>query len=120
MWLIDQIAEKHIVAAQKRGEFDNLPGQGKPLHLEDDSMVPKELRTGYRLLKNAGYMPPELEMHKEALQLSQLLSCLDPATDRYLETTRRLRVLEIKLKLAGLNLNLQNNAYKQQIQAKLK
>ncbi|MDI5568641.1 DUF1992 domain-containing protein, partial [Salmonella enterica subsp. enterica serovar Kentucky] len=42
-----------IIEAQRKGEFDNLPGRGEPLILDDDSHVPAELRAGYRLLKNA-------------------------------------------------------------------
>ncbi len=51
MWLLDQWAERHILDAQTKGEFDNLPGSGEPLTLDDDSHVPTELRAGYRLLK---------------------------------------------------------------------
>ena len=51
MGLLDQWAERHILDAQDKGEFDNLPGQGQPLTLEDDRAVPAELRAGYRLLK---------------------------------------------------------------------
>ena len=61
MWLLDQWAERHIAEAQAKGEFDNLAGSGEPLILDDDSHVPPELRAGYRLLKNAGCLPPELE-----------------------------------------------------------
>lgn len=51
MWLLDLWAERHILDAQAKGELDNLPGQGQPLELDDDSAVPAELRTGFRLLK---------------------------------------------------------------------
>ncbi|RVT18547.1 DnaJ family domain-containing protein, partial [Enterobacter hormaechei] len=54
MWLLDQWAERHISDAQNKGEFENLPGSGEPLILDDDSHLPPELRAGYRLLKNAG------------------------------------------------------------------
>ncbi len=40
MWLLDQWAERHILDAQTKGEFDNLPGSGEPLTLDDDSHVP--------------------------------------------------------------------------------
>lgn len=68
------VAERHILDAQTKGEFDNLPGSGEPLTLDDDSHVPAELRAGYRLLKNAGCLPPELEQRKEALALADLLN----------------------------------------------
>lgn len=101
MWLIDQLAEQHIQAALEKGELNNLPGEGKPLHLEDDSLVPKELRSGYRMLKNAGFLPPELEMRREAIELKDLLSNLSPGDKNYAEQSKRLALLEIKLQQAG-------------------
>ena len=73
MWLLDQWAERHILDALHKGEFENLSGAGAPLELDDDAMVPAELRTAFRLLKNAGYLPPALQQRKEALELSDLL-----------------------------------------------
>lgn len=51
MSLLDQLAEKHILAAQRQGDLDNLAGAGQPLQLDDDSHVPAELRASYRILK---------------------------------------------------------------------
>ncbi len=55
------------------GAFDNLPGQGEPLELEDDSLVPEELRPAYRILKNSGHLPPELEPQRELRELEDFL-----------------------------------------------
>jgi DnaJ-like protein len=96
MLLIDQIAEHYIQEAQERGEFDNLPGAGKPLMMEDDSMVPEDLRVGYRLLKNAGYLPPELQLHKEIHDVEQLLAGVQDASE-YKQAERRLRYLRLRL-----------------------
>lgn len=49
------VAEEKIREAIKEGAFDNLPGAGKPLVLEDDSHIPPEFRMAYKILKNAGY-----------------------------------------------------------------
>lgn len=57
MGLIDEWAERQIISAQEKGEFEDLSGHGQPLILDDDTFVPAELRAGYRLLKNAGYLP---------------------------------------------------------------
>ncbi len=73
MWLIDQIVEQRMKEAQRTGEFDDLPGKGKPLTLDDDSMIPEELRVGYRILKNHGAVPPELERYREIQHLEQLI-----------------------------------------------
>ena len=81
MWLIDAIAEQKIQAAIERGELDNLPGAGKPVPDDDLSMVPEHLRAGYRLLKNAGFLPPELAGAARLKQAEDLLRRIeDPAT----------------------------------------
>lgn len=38
----DLLAERHIRKAQERGEFDDLPGAGAPLTLDDDVLVLEE------------------------------------------------------------------------------
>ena len=111
MWLLDQWAERHITDAQTKGEFDNLPGSGEPLALDDDSHVPPELRTGYRLLKNAGCLPPELEQRKEAIQLLDLLKGIRQDDPRYQEVSRRLSLLELKLRQAGLGTGFLRGEY---------
>lgn len=120
MWLIDQLAEQHIRAAQEKGELSGLPGEGKPLHLDDDSLVSEELRSGYRLLKNAGFLPPELEMRREAIELSDLLRNLTPEDARYAEQSKRLALLEIKLQQAGLSTAfLRNSRYADAIELRI-
>ena len=61
MLLFDLLAERKIEEAVSRGELDDLPGAGRPLELDDDPLVPEDLRLAYRILKNAGYVPPEVE-----------------------------------------------------------
>jgi hypothetical protein len=63
---LEGLAESKIRAAMERGEFDDLAGLGKPLALDDLAGVPVELRMGFKLLRNAGCLPPELEARKEA------------------------------------------------------
>ncbi|MBC0856707.1 DUF1992 domain-containing protein [Pantoea stewartii] len=119
MWLIDQLAEQHIKAAQEKGELSDLPGEGAPLNLEDDSQVPPELRAGYRLLKNAGFLPPELELRREALQVSDLLQHLDPDDPEALIQTQRLRQLKIRLSQAGMRTDFLEGEYGRAIKTKL-
>ena len=73
MLVLDVIVEKRIREAQERGEFDDLPGAGAPLEPEDNALVPEELRAAYRLLKNSGFLPPELEIYREIRDAEQLL-----------------------------------------------
>jgi hypothetical protein len=88
-----RIAEEKIRESMARGEFDNLPGAGKPLSLEDDSMVPEELRVAYKILKNAGCLPPELELRKEIITLKTLTAAIEDDGER----RRKLRELNAKL-----------------------
>ncbi|MEF8792472.1 DnaJ family domain-containing protein [Thiohalorhabdus sp.] len=77
MFLFQRLAEQRIQEAQEKGAFDNLPGAGKPLDLEDDAMVPEELRTAYRMLKNSGHLPPELATNAEIREIEDLLERVD-------------------------------------------
>lgn len=54
MLIFEILAEKKILEAASRGELDDLPGAGRPLDLDDDALVPEELRMASRILKNAG------------------------------------------------------------------
>ena len=80
--LFQRIAEQRILEAQRNGAFDNLPGKGKPLELEDLSWVPEELRIGYHVLKNAHVLPPEAELLKDVHTLEDLLKHIEDEGER--------------------------------------
>jgi hypothetical protein len=80
--LFQRLAEQRILEAQRRGEFDDLPGKGKPLELEDLSWVPDELRIGYMVLKNAHVLPPEAELLKDIHTLEDLLKHVEDEGQR--------------------------------------
>lgn len=111
MWLLDQWAERHIRDAQQKGEFDDLPGSGEPIALDDDSHIAPELRAGYRLLKNAGCLPPELEQRREAIELADLLKGIRQDDPLHCELSRRLALLELKLRQAGMNTEFLHGEY---------
>lgn len=85
---IEAIAEERIRAAQERGEFDALPGAGRPLNLDDDAHVPEELKLAWRVLKNAGCLPPELEAEREINNAMELLSAMTDEAERYRQMQR--------------------------------
>lgn len=68
------IAENKIREAIENGEFDQLSLCGKPLDLDDGQFVPLHLRLSQKILKNAGFLPPVLQLKKEILQLSERLA----------------------------------------------
>ncbi len=119
MWLLDQWVERHISDAQRKGEFENLPGSGKPLVLEDDSHIPPELRAGYRLLKNAGCLPPELEQRREAVELADLLKSVRKEDPRHNEISRKLALTELKLRQAGINTDFLHGEYGDRLRHKM-
>src|SRR5688572_33108412 len=71
--MLDFIAEQRIAEAIANGDFDDLPGAGKPLELDDDALIPEELRLAYRILKNAGYVPAEAAAPHGIAQLEALV-----------------------------------------------
>ena len=73
MFAFDLLAERKIEEALARGELAGLPGEGRPLPPEDDLLVPENLRLAYRVLKNAGFVPPEVETRREIGDLERLL-----------------------------------------------
>jgi len=77
-----RIVEERIREAQQEGAFDNLPGKGKPLMLEDLSAVPEDLRMAYHILRNAHVLPPEAELQKEIHTLQDLLKYVEDGGER--------------------------------------
>ena len=63
-----------IKKAQERGEFDDLPGKGKPIDLTEYFEMPEEVRVAQVMLKNAGMAPREVDLLKEIAGLRQILT----------------------------------------------
>jgi len=93
-----KIIEKRIKEAQKRGDFDELPGSGEPLNIEDDSHVPEDLRLAYKILKNADCLPPELALKKEIRQMEDMLEKIPDEKEKYRQIKR------INYKILQLNM----------------
>jgi hypothetical protein len=88
--MLDFLVERKLLEAVSRGEFDDLPGAGRPLELNDDPLVPEELRVAYRILKNAGVVPPEIERLKAVRKLELLKARIEPRYyEKALERLRR-------------------------------
>jgi len=77
-----RIAEERILESQRRGDFDDLPGKGQPLRLEDLSWLPEDLRIPYHVLKNAHVLPPEAELLKDIRTLEDLLQQVEDGEER--------------------------------------
>jgi DnaJ homologue, subfamily C, member 28, conserved domain len=92
-----RIAEARIREAQEDGAFDNLPGKGKPLEIEDLSWVPEELRIGYHVLKNAHVLPPEAELLKDIHTLEDLLKHVEEGERRALAKSLQWKLIRLDL-----------------------
>lgn len=96
--VIQLVAEQRIEEARQQGAFDNLPGAGKPLVLEDLSHVPEDMRMAYKILRNAGCLPPELEERKELNRLVDLLEQCEDEQER-VRQMQRVRFMVTRAKM---------------------
>ncbi|MEQ4922903.1 DUF1992 domain-containing protein [Proteus hauseri] len=119
MSILDEWAERHIEKALKEGELSSLKGEGKPLILDDNSHVPEALKASYHLLKNAGFLPPEMQYRKEALSLAEILSSLSKTGIKDEQLQKRLNLLELKLQQAGIDTQFLHTDYSTQLAEKL-
>jgi len=92
----DKIIEERIRKAQEEGEFDDLPGEGKPLNLDELNGVAEDLRLAYKILKNADCKPPELEIHEEIRRTEDLLHGMGD-TRKKVRLIKKLNYLIMKL-----------------------
>lgn len=58
-------AEDQIRRAMEEGQFDNLPGKGKPMHLEDNPFEDPEWRLAYHVLRSSGFSMPWIEARRQ-------------------------------------------------------
>jgi hypothetical protein len=96
MDLLDKLAEARIQEALENGDFDDLPGAGRPLQLDDDSAVPEELRAAYRIFKNAGFLPLALQIRREIHETEKLLIGIEDTAQRS-RAFQRLQMLRARL-----------------------
>jgi len=92
----EKLIEQRINDAKQKGAFDNLPGTGKPLDLEENCNIHEDLRLAYKILKNADCIPPELEVRKEIKKTEDLLETMEDTHEKY-RILKRLNFLIMKL-----------------------
>lgn len=85
--LLDDHIGQHLRESEASGELKAAPSWGRPLDFGDGyDETPPELRMGMKVLKDAGVLPPEVELMQQAAALeSQLASCGDEAERRGLQ-----------------------------------
>jgi hypothetical protein len=95
--MLDFLAEQKLQEAVSRGELDDLPGHGQPLELDDDRLIPEDLRLAYRILKNAGFVPSEVEHLSEIAQLENLVLQNDVDAAARSKALRKLALLRARI-----------------------
>jgi hypothetical protein len=109
MKTLDQQIADHLAEAARSGELHAAPSYGKPLaRPEGWDETPEELRQAFKILKDAGYAPPEIALFHERAELRKLVeSESDPGARAQL--ARKLSELEqkIALRLESLRVHAQ-------------
>ncbi|MBE9520648.1 MAG: DUF1992 domain-containing protein [Proteobacteria bacterium] len=102
------IAERKIKEAIKEGLLDIKEWRNRPLPPSNDCMIPDDLRIAYKMLKNAGYVPPEIEAKKEIQQLEDLIAATEDEHTR-VKQIKKLNYLVMKLDaMRGDSTSLEN------------
>jgi hypothetical protein len=104
--LFQKNVDEKIKEAIARGEFDNLPGKGKPLDLDAYLATPEHLRIGYSILKSADIIPEEVELLK---QIESLRKSLQSSTTQVEKKALRQQLSE---KLTSFNMRMEHNRKK--------
>lgn len=108
-----KISEDKILRAYEDGEFENLPGFGKPLVLEDLSSIPEELRMAYKMLKNAGYSTEENKLKQELLSIEGLIKDSSDESERQqLKEKLNKTLLQFNRLLSNRRVNTNSSIFK--------
>jgi hypothetical protein len=83
VWNWGSHVDQMIREAQRRGDFDNLPGAGKPLKLDDD-VYAGDMASAYRIAKNANAAPLWVQLDKEIGEDGAALDAMLERSARYL------------------------------------
>jgi hypothetical protein len=97
----ERSADERIAEAIANGEFDNLPGKGRPLDLNSYFATPEHLRMGYSILKSAEIIPEEMDLLKE---IEALKKSLDSST---IEIEKLAIRRELSEKITNFNMRME-------------
>ncbi len=89
---VDEVIRQWVQKVEKTGELRNIAGFGKPFNFKDGFLeTPNELRMAYKILKDAGYVPAEVEMVQRLATLREQLDATqgEAAAARAADQNRR-------------------------------
>ena len=98
--LDEQIAQS-LRESLASGELATAASWGKPLDLADGyAQTPEELRMAFKALKDAGFVPPEVETMQQIAALREQLAATAASTDPSEADALRRRISELQQHLA--------------------
>ena len=112
------IAEQKIAQAMQERDLNSPKWKGRPLPLEDDRFVPDDLKMAYKILKNSGFLPPEIEERKEIKRLEDLIATSKDELER-LRQMKKLNVLLMKIdaqRPSPVNIASQDDYYRKVVE----
>lgn len=96
--LIEDHIGRSLRDSERSGELRAAPSYGKPLNMGDGyEQTPAELRMPFKILKDAGVVPPEVELMQ---QIARLQGELDAAPQAPTADALRRRIAEMRQALA--------------------
>lgn len=113
-----RIAERKIAEAMKTQDFTSEKWKNKPLPLDIDRNIPDDLKMAYKILKNSGYLPPEIEDKKEVQRLEELIAATEDEHER-LRQMKKLNVLLMKIdakRTSPSNIQQQDDYYRKVVE----
>ena len=80
---LEEQIEQALRDSEASGELRRAPSYGRPLAADDGfDETPAELRLPYKILKDAGLVPPEVQTMREITALQQALAACGDDADR--------------------------------------
>ena len=99
--LLEDHIGRALAESDRNGELRSAPSYGKPLHFADGyDETPAELRMGFKMLKDAGVLPPEVELMRQISALQAQLDAADAAPAAADAAGLRQRIVELRQALA--------------------
>ncbi|MGX1266036.1 succinate dehydrogenase/fumarate reductase flavoprotein subunit [Rossellomorea marisflavi] len=107
------MSEQRIRKAYEEGEFNELPGFGKPMDLNDDAGIPEELKMAHRMMKNAGYSTEEAGLKQEMMRIEDLIrTCEDDVEAKSLHKELNEKVLKYNAMLSKKRVKTNSSVFK--------
>ncbi|MCM3585532.1 DUF1992 domain-containing protein [Mesobacillus maritimus] len=117
------VSEDRIKKAYEDGEFDHLPGYGKPLKPDELAGLPEEIRMAYRMMKNAGFTPEESVLRQEVMTIEDLIrNCHDESERERLNRQLNEKLLHYNRMISKRGMKTNSSIFKnyeQKIEKKL-